>query len=349
MLKRIGLIGLTSAALTFVFVACGESVLPDEGCSTDSDCDTENGEICHPQAQVCVQSCTTSEDCPASAKTCEAIDAPADGGTGTGTLICKCSTDALCATENAGFVCSSAFEVCLNACSSNADCAAGSTCDTTSGQCVSGGGDAGTDAGVCGWDTCSTAEFVGAGGQQCTASGCAAGPSCAGTGRSTCDDGSACFQGACGFPPYPTPTDCENFYAGDHASGPMWNPATGMVPVIYLVEEISHGQGTNTGTPTGAFPFCSPTETQWNVRVRAYNPNGWPDTRAGLSGFFYVPTDGQDVDVLGSSLLRPTTGYNRTAGNVNDAEFQINLCSSATDALQPGFYFTGGNEACADI
>ncbi len=119
--------------------------------------------------------------------------------------------------------------------------------------------------------------------------------------------------------------------------------------MIYLIEEISHGQGTNMGTPTGAFPFCSPTETQWNIRVRAYNTNGWPDTRAGLSGFFYVPTNGNNQDILGSSLLRPNIGYNRTPSNVNDAEFQINLCSSATDALQPGFYFTNGNEACADL
>ncbi len=206
MLKRIGLIGLTSAALTFVFVACGDDVLPEAGCTTDADCDTTKNEICHPQAQVCVQGCTTSNDCPNSAKTCEAISATDS------TLICKCSTDALCAAENAGFVCSDAFEVCLNSCSSNADCGTGFTCDTTTGECVSGGG--GGDAGMCSWDTCSTAEWTGAAGQQCTATGCGAGPSCSGTGQSSCDVRLLLRPGGLWIPTVPDPDGLPELLRG---------------------------------------------------------------------------------------------------------------------------------------
>lgn len=334
--KRIGLIGLGfAAALVASVVACGG----DDGgagavCTFDSDCQT--GELCHPDAQMCVQTCESGNDCPDSAKTCAAISGSDSR------MICQCATDQLCAGETSDNICSTAFKICMPKCTSDVDCPTGYTCNTGSGQCAAGGG----DAGACGWDTCSTTSWSGAAGQQCNNGTCGAGPSCSGTGQTTCTYGSFCSGGACGYPVYPTQSACSNFYSGSHASGPQWNPTSSTGPVIYEVSEINHGTGQTTG-----FMECESTATQWNVRVRAYRTDAnWPDTRAGLSGFYYVNTSGNDQDIIGLTLLRPNVGYNRNASNPKDAEFQVYLCAeNAANALQPGFYFAGGNEACRQL
>ena len=85
--------------------------------------------------------------------------------------------------------------------------------------------------------------------------------------------------------------------------------------------------------------------------MRAYRTDAdWPTTRAGLSGFFYVTTGSDRIDVVNRGLLIPNTGYNRTAGNLKDAEFNIYLCRpSNSQTIQVGFYFTGGNPVCEDV
>jgi len=75
-------------AMSMVLTGCPDGGREDLACTATTDC--LEGEICHPSAKVCVQTCTTGGDCPESAKTCEAI------GGGNTQMICKCSTDALC-------------------------------------------------------------------------------------------------------------------------------------------------------------------------------------------------------------------------------------------------------------
>lgn len=56
-------------ALGMMLTACGGKA--DLSCSKDQDC--LESELCHPDKRVCVQMCTTSVDCPDSAKTCAAM------------------------------------------------------------------------------------------------------------------------------------------------------------------------------------------------------------------------------------------------------------------------------------
>ena len=75
-------------AMSMVLTGCPDGGREDLACTATTDC--LEGEICHPTAGVCVQTCTAGTDCPESAKTCEAI------GGGNTQMICKCTTDALC-------------------------------------------------------------------------------------------------------------------------------------------------------------------------------------------------------------------------------------------------------------
>lgn len=132
------------AAVAAVFaMGCGESSGNDAGttCTSDASCGT--GKVCHPVTKACVPSCTGSVDCPPTAKTCAKFDGTAGSMTAPG--FCQCSTDALC---GGNLVCSTATKMCENKCTSNSNCPSGFTCNTTSGQCTSGGSDAGSDAGT---------------------------------------------------------------------------------------------------------------------------------------------------------------------------------------------------------
>jgi hypothetical protein len=93
-LRKMSLMLAALGAMGMMMTACGDGGRENLDCTETTDC-LEN-EICHPTAKVCVQTCTTAADCPNSAKKCEAV-----GGTGaTATqLICKCSTDELCQTD----------------------------------------------------------------------------------------------------------------------------------------------------------------------------------------------------------------------------------------------------------
>ncbi|WNG18912.1 hypothetical protein [Cystobacter fuscus] len=88
---------LMIAALGLALTACpgGRDDLSCTVATEAVDCTGEN-EICHPTAGVCVQTCTDTNDCPASSKTCEAI-----GGSGANSQqkICKCATNEQCQTD----------------------------------------------------------------------------------------------------------------------------------------------------------------------------------------------------------------------------------------------------------
>jgi hypothetical protein len=177
MLERLGLIGVVAAAFGLMFVACdGEGDGAGATCTTDTDCQT--GEICHPEAKVCVKTCTAGTDCPDSAKNCEAISATDSR------MICKCLTDQLCAggsTLGSTAICSDAFEVCMTKCSTNTDCPTGSTCETSTGECRKGP------------TTCSTTAPQ----------------------PDVCSYGQYCSAGTCAAVPAPT---CNNFTQGSHGA-----------------------------------------------------------------------------------------------------------------------------------
>ncbi len=320
MLKRIGLIGLTSAALTFVFAACGEGGGPGGAtCTSDADCATT--EICHPQAQVCVQTCTSSADCPDSAKTCEAIDGTAGGDAGTGTSICKCTTDALCAGGNAlgsSTICSKAFEVCVTKCGSNTDCPSGFECDTATGQCAAAACDSNDDCPS--GQTCNTSS-----GQCVVAASCSA----ANPPPDVCSYGQFCGAGdKCEAVPEPT---CSNFTMSGH--GASWDPATSTGPVIWSL--------TQEGT-TSAGAGC----TNFSARVKAYRTTGtFPTTRTALAPTFHVVRpDGIEID---SSTVIDGTTIQVTNGGKN-IEFVIKPCGTGMP-YSLGAHFDQGNETCASI
>src|SRR5690606_27081291 len=130
--KKVSIAFIGALAAGALFTACpgGEGTLYGE-CTTDLSCGT--GEICHPDAGVCVTTCTDANDCGDEAKTCAAIGDDDDR------KVCQCQTDALCA----GF-------------------AEGLTCDLQSAVCVgdgTGGGGNGTLGEACEGDAQSTCDY----------------------------------------------------------------------------------------------------------------------------------------------------------------------------------------------
>ncbi|WP_224244628.1 hypothetical protein [Hyalangium gracile] len=143
-------------------------------CLDDMDCLA--GELCHPEAKVCVVNCASSVDCPHSAKTCVPIS-----GFDTRT-VCKCSTNELCNIDGGttALVCSDLDSVCTPKCTRDSDCSAGRTCDTATGQCKGSGGNTGTP--------------------------------CTGEGQSTCNYGThSCSSSQCTLLPAPTCPNYVNF------------------------------------------------------------------------------------------------------------------------------------------
>ncbi|MET0403243.1 MAG: hypothetical protein ABW123_12605, partial [Cystobacter sp.] len=233
---------LVVAALSLALAACPGGGREDLSCDSDATC--LESELCHPQAKVCVQTCTAAADCPDSAKKCEAISG------GNTQNICKCSTDALCQTD-----------------SSVAD-ASTLSCDKTYSVCKT----TGTGGG-------------GGGGNSRPTPGAA----CTGSSQSTCASGLFCSNSKCESVPEATAT-CENF----SKSLPNWNPSSSG-PVIYSVTRASYEEGSSRCKSDAPNAFI--------VRARAYRPDSnWPDTRAGLSGFFYVTVDGTELDIVNQKL-----------------------------------------------
>jgi hypothetical protein len=157
-------------ALSVVMTGCPTDEEGSLTCATDADC--IEGEICHPAAKTCVQTCTSASDCPSSARAeCTAVSAT-DNRT-----VCKCATDPLCNSEGAtDLVCSTLDKVCTPKCTSDAACGAGRTCDTATGQCKAG----------------------------------STGTTCTGTAQSTCSYGQFCSNSKCEAAPV-APATCQNF------------------------------------------------------------------------------------------------------------------------------------------
>ncbi len=126
------MIALLLAALAVAFVACGPTAPASSGkaCTSDGDCGEKA--LCHPTAQICVQSCAKSDECPAPAKTCEALALYAtDGGVSAGPSVCRCTADSQCGDGN---VCSTLDQVCLPKCTDASTCQ-GRACEAATGQC----------------------------------------------------------------------------------------------------------------------------------------------------------------------------------------------------------------------
>jgi len=173
-LRKMTLMLVALGAMSMVLTGCPEDA-PTLTCSADADC--LESELCHPNAKVCVQKCTSSAECPDTAKTCEALD-PANASS---QKICKCSTTALCNTgrETADLVClTETYKVCAPKCSTDTDCAADQTCDTTAGVCK----------------------------PKSTT-----GNTCSGEGRTTCNYGEFCSSSRCAAVPAPTCDNYQNF------------------------------------------------------------------------------------------------------------------------------------------
>lgn len=301
-LRKMTLMLAALGAMGMMLTACGDEGRTSLTCSTNADC--LESEICHPDAKVCVQTCTTSADCPNAAKTCEAVSASNTQ------LICKCSTDALCQSDErvsdaSTLVCSATAKVCVPKCSTDTDCSAGQTCDTSAGVCKPG---------------------------------TTTGNTCTGEGQSTCSYGEFCSSSKCAAVPAPT---CANFDPAQGGRTPTFNAATSTGPIIYDVTQVSFSQDSWCAAVAGSTGLTA------KARVKAYIKTGtFPAAKSDLPGLFYVRVNGSETD--GSALIRPSE-YS-TADGGKRAEFTMNFCpgESAT-TLSIGLYFTGGNEICKQL
>ena len=294
-IRKMTLMLATLGAMSMVLTGCPGGGRESLACTEAADC-LEN-EICHPDARVCVQTCSIGDDCPESAKTCDAISAT------NSTKICKCGTDALCQRDDrlddaSGLTCSTTYKVCTDgggttpACTTDANCAAGQTCDTSTGTCR-------------------------------------AATTCSGEAQSTCSYGQFCSSNTCTAVPAPT---CPNF-EGKPAKN--FDPATGTGNIIYNVEKLIFG--TQCGTDTTAQIV--------KARVSFYAKSGTlPTTKEGLNGFFYVTTNGTELNGVPLS-----NEYQRSADG-KSAALSVNLCTDKDfNQIVLGFYFTGGNAYCATL
>ncbi|AKQ65113.1 hypothetical protein A176_002025 [Myxococcus hansupus] len=176
-LRKMMLVLTALGAMSGLMAGCDDPATSQGSCSSNDECGET--EICHPTAQVCVQTCNSGSDCPDTAKTCAPL-----GGTGANanTRICQCSTDVLCnggtGSSSTDLVCSDLDNVCVTRCTSNSECTGTRTCNTGTGQCEEG-------------DTEPEP-----------------GQSCSGEGLSTCGYGLICTNSVCSEPPAPT---CQNY------------------------------------------------------------------------------------------------------------------------------------------
>ncbi|RYZ17772.1 MAG: hypothetical protein EOO70_00955 [Myxococcaceae bacterium] len=263
----------------------------------------------------------------------------------------SCTSDTDCAS---GF-CNTAAGVCMDTCESGSDCpdaekncaplqgstntakvcqcatselcnsqngTTGQVCGTVSKRCEEPGTNTGCDSNsdCAAGETCNTSTGV------CTPPTTT---SCSGTGQTTCAYGSFCGGTTCEAVPAPT---CSNLQGKPAAS---FDPATGTGYVIYNVtKEIF---GTACGSDT--------TSQTVKARVSFYSKNAdLPSSKEGLNGFFYVRTNGSELNGVPLS-----NGYTRSADS-RSASLSVNLCTAAGDSqIVLGFYFTGGNGYCATL
>lgn len=301
------------SAMSLVMTGCPEDGGGDSlTCSTAADC--LESEICHPTAQICVQTCESGADCPDSAKTCAAVSA-----TNT-TKVCQCSTDVLCNTDRdtADLVCSTLDKVCVEKCTSDAACGTGRTCDTATGQCQAGSTPA------CTYGSCAS-------GQVCntTTNKCEAAATCTGEAQSSCTYGQYCNSGSCADVAKPT---CGNL---EGKAAVNFTPASGTGHIIYNVQKVSFETDT-AGCPGAGAPV------KIVPRISFYAKAGTvPATEEGLSGFFYVRTDKQDIALNATNLFNYTRSADGKSGTISAF-----LCGPDVNSIVLGFYFTGGNGYC---
>jgi hypothetical protein len=301
------------SALSLVMTGCPSDEEGSLTCATDADC--IEGEICHPAAKTCVQTCTTPSDCPSSARAdCTAVSA------GSSTKVCNCATDPLCNSEGAtGLVCSTLDKVCTPKCTTDTDCGAGRTCDTATGQCKAGGG------ATCTYGTCATGEICGA-----TTNKCEAGATCTGEAQSTCGYGQYCGTGKCQEVAKPT---CGNL--ADRTAVVNFTPAAGTGSIIYKVEKVEFA-----ANPTDCPGSTNPVKVV--PRVSFYVKDGTvPANDSSFSGFFYVRTDKGEVPLNAANLFNYTKSADNKSGSVS-----VFLCVADIQSVNLAFYFTGGNGYC---
>lgn len=314
---------LTAAASIAFAMGCGggggEPTDAGNTCSSDAACGT--GKVCHPALKTCVQSCTLAADCSGSQRKCARYDGTP--GTSASPGFCQCETDQLCSSVTANQVCNLATKQCTDKCTSNLSCPTGSTCTMSTGVCTAlSGTDAGTgDAGTstdAGTDAGMDAGVLG------------------------CDPMTQ--PGSCGYGSYCSGVaTCETVSVGtcsNVAALPAWSTSsTG--PVIYYVEDNADVIADCT-LPDGGI-----TGNPFTTTVYAYTKTGtFPANKSNLPGFFYYSSSGTPTDIP-LNLLR-TSGYSLfQGGSVMTAKFT--LCSSATQSIQAGFAFTGGNPVCATL
>ncbi|XXF80472.1 hypothetical protein P2318_12170 [Myxococcaceae bacterium GXIMD 01537] len=303
-------------AMGLMMTGCDDGATETPGlCTDDTGCLAT--EICHPTAKVCVTKCESSSECTDNAKNCGPVAA------GSAVKVCQCGTTELCNKdrETADQVCSDLDKVCTKACTGDTDCPTGRTCDTATGQCKAGTGDA------CNGQ-CKTGETCDTTGSTPTCKP-TAGQSCTGEAQSTCSYGQYCGAGSCTAVPAPT---CSNFSGKPAAS---FDPATGTGSIIYKVEKEIFGAA------------CGSDATSQTIKARVYfysKTGTLPPNKEGLNGFFYVKTTGGELDGVPLS-----NGYSRAADG-KSAALSVNLCADKDlQQIVLGFYFTGGNGYCATL
>jgi hypothetical protein len=161
-LRNVKLMLAALGAMSMVLTGCPEDT-KNLTCTDDTQC--LESEICHPDAKVCVQTCTSSADCPDTAKTCAALSAT------NSQQICKCSTDALCnlGREEQDLACAPDSKVCAPKCTADVDCAEGQMCDTTAGVCKPSGSTGQTCNPANQPDTCSYGQVCSSATNKCEA------------------------------------------------------------------------------------------------------------------------------------------------------------------------------------
>ena len=95
-------------------------------------------EVCHPFGQVCMQTCTSSADCPPWLDTCAEI--PDSKGPGHASKVCNCTSGQVCNNYASGFTCNPSDNLCEPLCASPQDCSGfqpARTCVQKIGVCLS--------------------------------------------------------------------------------------------------------------------------------------------------------------------------------------------------------------------
>lgn len=351
----LGLAAAFAAATTFVFAACGDTMMMQPTtCSSDTQCAAS--EACHPVLRRCVTACTAGTDCPDSAKTCATFGGLAAGNDAGVRAFCQCATDQLCDRGTAGQVCQPATKICAAKCTSSAGCPSGSTCDTATGKCgaATSGGDGGTDggtmmvadAGPCSFGSCTSPQIC-----NPSTSACGAAPACAAANPQpdTCAYGLTCSGAACAEAPR-TGVGCANF--ATVTTPTLWNPVgltamAGPVTVSVANRADDNAFCTNSVAFSGSHEMYAAPLSLGGTNF----PAAGVMLPAGLVN--YVRSDGQICDVQrgcanGGQIFRPS-GYMVSNGNKN-LTLNFTLCAmTGTTALRAGFYCENGNAVCADM